>query len=270
MRIVIVGPGRAAMSVATAAQQAGHEIVGISARNDATEAAETLAAVFVKWGDPLPEADLLILGVRDDVIGLVAAQLAPIATEVAVAVHLSGSVSIEALRPLAETGWSIGGFHPLQSLPSPQVGVERLPGSWVGVTGDRQETTAMLFKLAESIGTIPFDLVDAARPLYHAGAAVAANYLVANLALAQSLFEGAGVPWEAARPLVEAVACNVFELGGTAALTGPIARGDLETVRSQLAAIRRDAPESEHDFIALGRVVARLADREAEFEEVWK
>lgn len=270
MRIVVVGPGRAAMTLAAASRRVGHDIAGVASRGGRTQEAEALQAEVVNWSDPLPRADLVLLGVRDDAIAEVAISLVPKAAEVGAVVHLSGSVSVEALRPLAEIGVAIGGFHPLQSLPNPDTGAERLPGSWVGVTGDRPETVAMLFKLAESLGTIPFELPDGARPLYHAGASVAANYLVANLALARHLFEGAGVSWKAARPLVEAVVGNVFELGPQEALTGPIARGDSETVRSQLAAIRRDVPEAEHDFIELGKAVARLAGREAEFDEVWE
>ena len=78
------------------------------------------------------------------------------------------------------------------------------------------------------------------------------------------------MPWEAARPLVEAATENLDQLGPEAALTGPIARGDVDTVRAQLTAIRRAVPESERDFIDIGKAVARLAGREDEFEEVWE
>ena len=270
MNIIVVGPGRAAMSLATVARAAGHQVVGVLARGDATQSAVALGAAELTWDDPLPTADLLLIGVRDEAIAGVAEKLAPVAGNVSAAVHLSGSLSIEVLRPLQRAGVAIGGFHPLQSLPNSEVGAKRLPGSWVGVTGDTPQTTDMLNGLAESIGTTPFDLPDEARPLYHAGASVAANYLVANLALAKRLFDGAGVPWQAARPLVEAVAGNLFELGPEAALTGPIARGDLGTVREQLAAIRQEVPASEQDFIEIGKAVARLAGREGEFEEVWR
>ncbi len=257
------------MSLAIVANKADHQVVGVLARGDSTRLANAVRAELLNWDDPLPAADLMLVGVRDDAIAGVAERLGPVAGNVSAAVHLSGSLSIGVLGPLQAAGLSIGGFHPLQSLPSPEVGAKRLPGSWVGITGDTRQTTEMLFGLAESLGTFPFDLPNDARPLYHAGASVAANYLVANLALAKRLFDGAGVPWQAARPLVEAVTSNLFELGPGAALTGPIARGDLETVREQLGAIRRDVPEAESDFIEIGKAVARLAGREDEFEEVW-
>lgn len=270
MRIIVVGPGRAAISLATAFNNAGHQIVGLLGRGDPTPQIEALGADWLAWDAPLPSADLLLLGVRDDAIAEVAARLAPVAGNVTAAVHLSGSLTISVLEPLAGAGLSIGGFHPLQSLPDPAVGAKRLPGSWAGITADSPETAHQLFKLAESIEMFPFELADEVRPLYHAGASVAANYLVANLALAQRLFAGAGVPWEAARPLVEAATENLDQLGPEAALTGPIARGDVDTVRGQLTAIRRAVPESEQDFIDIGKAVARLAGREDEFEEVWE
>lgn len=257
------------MSLARVAIANGHQLVGVVGRGDVTQAAAILDVEVLSWDDRLPAADLLVLGVRDDVIAVVADKLRSVVSSVSAGVHLSGSLSIKVLEPLQEAGLSIGGFHPLQSLPDHEVGANRLPGSWVGVTGDSSETADMLFGFAESLGTIPFDLPDDARPLYHAGASVAANYLVANLALAKRLFEGAGVPWQAAQPLVEAVAGNLFELGPEAALTGPIARGDVETVREQLAAIRHATPEVEQDFVAIGKAVARLAGREEEFEELW-
>ncbi len=270
MKIVVVGPGRAAMSLATAFARAGHEIVGLVSRRDASSQVAELQTEQLPWDEALPVAELLVVGVRDDAVAEVAARLVPVAGSAATAIHLSGLLSIEVLRPLAAAGLSIGGFHPLQSLPTAELGAERLAGSWVGITADSRPTTDQLRELAESIGATPFDLPDAVRPLYHAGASVAANYLAANLALAESLFAAAGVPWEAARPLVEAVVGNVYELGPEAALTGPIARGDVTTVESQLSAIRQEMPAAEQDFIDIGRAVARLARREDEFARVWE
>jgi predicted short-subunit dehydrogenase-like oxidoreductase (DUF2520 family) len=73
------------------------------------------------------------------------------------------------------------------------------------------------------------------------------------------------VPWEAAIPLVEAVVKNAIELGPDEALTGPIARGDVATVEQQRAAVRETTPDLEADFVDIGRAVAHLAGREAEF-----
>ncbi len=256
------------MSLAEAFRAAGHELIGVLGRETASDAAVQLDTDQLSWDELLPAADLLVIGVRDDAISEVAGRLAARAIGVASAVHVSGSVSIEVLAPLADVGLATGGFHPLQSLPDPETGARRLTGAWVGITAGDPGLHAALVQLAGSIDMIPFDLPDGARPLYHAGASAAANYVVGSLALAQRLFAAAGVPWEAAIPLVEAVVKNATELGPDRALTGPIARGDVATVEQQRAAIRTSVPELEADFADIGRAVARLAGREEEFGSV--
>ena len=256
------------MSLALAFGDAEHEIVGVLGRSSAAEAAAALGAVELSWDELLPAADLLVIGVRDDAIGEVAERLASRAIGVTAAVHISGSVGVGILNPLADVGLATGGLHPLQSLPDPATGRQKLAGAWAGITATDPDLQTTLADLARSIGMVPFDLADSARPLYHAGASAAANYLVGSLGLAHRLFEAAGVPWEAAGPLVEAVVGNALEMGPEASLTGPIARGDVATVEHQRAAIRLAAPDLDADFADIGRVVARLAGREEEFRTV--
>ena len=112
-RIIIAGPGRAGVALGLASVAAGHDVVGVTARTTdaAVEAATVLNAYALAWGDQLPGADLLIVAVRDDAIADVAAHLAPLAADVAAAVHLSGLKSVAALEPLAVAGLDVG-FDP--------------------------------------------------------------------------------------------------------------------------------------------------------------
>jgi predicted short-subunit dehydrogenase-like oxidoreductase (DUF2520 family) len=262
MDIIVAGPGRAGRSLATRFIDAGHRLVGVLARSEVPAAvrAEPLA-----WDRDLPGADLLVVAVRDDAIGEVAERLAPIAGAVEAAVHLSGLAPVEVLDPL---GPHIGSFHPLQTLPTPEVGAARLGGAWIGITTHDGVLESRLHELATSIGARPFVLADEAKSLYHAAAAAAANFPLAALSMARRLFEAAGVPFAAAAPLVEAVVGNAFTLGPEAALTGPIARGDVGTVAAQLEAVTEAAPDLVDDFKALGRAVARVAGRSELFEEL--
>ena len=253
------------MSLAYAFRAAGHVLAGVLGRKNVAEAVAALDTGELSWDELLPAADLLVISVRDDAVAEIADRLASRAIGVTAAVHISGSVTIDALAPLAEIGLAVGGFHPLQSLPDPDTGATRLSGAWAGITAGDPGLRADLFELATSIGMIPFDLPDAGRPLYHAGASAAANYVVGSLALAERLFAAAGVPWEAAIPLVEAVVKNATELGPQRALTGPIARGDVRTVEQHRAAVRGAVPELEADFVDIGRAVAHLAGRAEEF-----
>ncbi|MCJ7726283.1 MAG: DUF2520 domain-containing protein [Acidimicrobiia bacterium] len=269
MKLLLAGPGRAGRSLFSRAAAGGHEISGVVARNPsaASAAAADLGTVAIGWDAPLPACDLLVIAVRDDAIGEVAAHLAPAASEVRAAVHVSGLTPVATLAPLAGT-CAIGSFHPLQTLPDPVTGAARLQGAWMGVTSDDDMLSDDLFRLARSMGGHPFELPDTAKALYHAAAAAAANYPLAALAMSRRLFEAAGVPFEAAEPLVRAVVDNAFAFGPEAALTGPIARGDVGTVAGQRAAVEASVPELLDDFLAFGRAVARVVGTTDQFGEV--
>lgn len=258
MRVIIAGPGRAGGALAVATHRAGHDLVGLLARDPAAVTIGSLLdAPFLAWDEDLPPADLLVVAVRDDAIGEVAKRLAPVAGEVGAAIHLSGLTSVEALRPIAERGLEIGSLHPLQTLPNAIRGADALPGSFAALTAEG-DLAIYLYGYAQSLGLRVFDLADRDKALYHAAAAAASNYVVAALVVATDLFQAAGVDPIVARPLIEAVVANVLDMGSDA-LTGPIARGDVATVAGQVEAVTAAAPAVRDAFVALGRVTAELA-----------
>lgn len=268
MNIILAGPGRAGTALCLAAVPAGHRVVGVVGRGSVEDAAARFDAAALGFDDHLPPAHLLVVAVRDDAIQEVAERLAPHATHVDTAIHLSGLKPASVLDPLADVGVAIGAVHPLQTLPTPESGAAALPGSWFAVTARDPALQRDLEAFVRSIDGHPFTLGDRDRALYHAAAATAANDTVAVLALAAQLFRRAGVPFEAARPLVEAVVANAFELGPKEALTGPIARGDVGTVIAQLEAVADRAPEKADLFRAMSRVVAELAGTRDSFEGI--
>ncbi len=252
MNIAIVGSGRAGGALAIAASRSGHSITSIEGRN-AESVARLVALVEVNHGTP----DLRIIAVSDDAIPEIAAVVADLGDPVAT-VHVSGAVGVSALDVIAATGVQTGSVHPLQTLPDAERGAQLLDGAWMAITAEHPLRT-QLHDFAVSLGCRPFDLSDDVKPLYHAAAAACANYTLTTLDLSLALFEAAGVPFEAAHPLIEAVVANAFELGPAGALTGPVARGDAATVASQVAAIRERVPQAEQLFIDLARSTARLA-----------
>ena len=141
--------------------------------------------------------------------------------------HVSGGTPLAALDPHT-TRFSV---HPLQTLTLAR-GAEQLDGAWAAVTAETPEAHERALWLAETLGLRPFALADGKRALYHAGAAVASNFLVTLHRAAASLFEEAGAPAEALVPLMQRTIENGFEL------TGPIARGDSETVARHLEALK--------------------------------
>lgn len=269
MRIVIVGPGRAGLALAIAAARAGHRIVAVAGRDldHASPAAAALGATALTLGDAIPSSDLVVIATGDDDIAAVASTMAASPGPITAAVHLSGLASVATLAPLADRGAATGSMHPLQTLPTPEAGADRLAGSWMAVTAD-EPLAGTLRELARSLGTHPFPLADDAKPLYHAGAAAAANFPLASLTIAHDLFTAAGVPVEAARPLVEAAVANAFEMGPRSALTGPVVRGDAATVSAQLDAVAAATPEWLDGFSAQVALIARIAGRWDEFADV--
>jgi predicted short-subunit dehydrogenase-like oxidoreductase (DUF2520 family) len=147
------------------------------------------------------------------------------------------------------------GLHPLQSF-SQARGPGQLDGVWGAVVAESADARATARTLAELLGLRPFDLEDDARAAYHAGAAIASNYLVALRAAARSLFEAAGAPPDALDPLIRGVVDSGFEL------TGPISRGDWQTVERHLSIIRAERPELEELYLVLAEHTARIAGRD--------
>ena len=148
--------------------------------------------------------------------------------------HVSGGTLLSALAPHARR-FSV---HPLQTFTLAR-GPEQLDGAWAAVTAENDDALARGLWLARTLGLRPFELADDARPLYHAGAAIASNYLVTLHRAASQLFAAADAPPEALVPLMMRTIENGFEL------TGPIARGDWDTVDAHVRAIHDEAPELE-------------------------
>ncbi len=257
MRLTIVGPGRAGGSIAIAAARAGHQISGVVSRSGLTT-----FGPLVGPEAPLPESDLLLIAVRDEAISEVAEDLADRAGSIPVAAHLSGFVPLTALRVLADHGLSTGGFHPLQTLPNPERGADALAGAFVGIDGDAFALD-VLTHLASSLGMEPFRLDDTIRPAYHAAAAAASNFVLTALATSGDLFDSAGVDPRVARPLVEQAVANFYEQGA-AALTGPIARADTDTVIGHLEAARTVSEEVGRQFRLMAEATAIRAGKSDE------
>ena len=209
----------------------------------------TVSARLAERGVPLDadEPELVLLCVPDRAIAEVAAEVR-LGPWVA---HVSGATPLSALDPHVRRF----GLHPLQSF-TKERGPEQLDGAWGAVSAETDEAQAAGFWLAETLGLRPFELDDANRAAYHAGAAFASNYLVTIREAGRSLLEVAGAPPDALDPLIRGVMDSDY------ALTGPIARGDWETVERHLGVIRAERPELEDLYLALAAATAVIAGRE--------
>ena len=229
--IAIIGGGRMGRGLAVALADAG-ERVELWSRRESTGGVR----------DAVSGAAVVIVAVPDDAIALVAEQLA-LTDEITadqVVLHLSGLLDRAALAALAPTGAALGSFHPMQSIADPGRAKEAWRGAAVGLEGDSR-AVAQGERLAGLLGLVPVHLPPGSKPLYHAGAVIASNYLVALAGWAQRLGVSAGLSPEAVlalyRPIMSGTAANLLVRTPVEALTGPVARGDVATIEAHLQAL---------------------------------
>jgi len=283
-RIVIIGPGRMGLALGSALLECG--------------AAETLtfygrsmdppphpifepdhARAEYRYGIPPlpPRTTVAILAVSDGALPEVAHNLAAAGPPPAgcAALHLAGALSAEVLGPLHAVGYAVGSMHPLQTIADPWSSGDRLIGAAYALGGDPAAMAAAR-RLVSAVRGLPLVIPPPARPTYHASAVFASNYLIALVSVVVRLMAQAGLDEgtavEAALPLIRGTLDNLEHLGVAAALTGPIVRGDVDTVRLHL---RRLSGADRMLYCALGRETLQLAraigldpDRAAEIESL--
>jgi len=260
----IIGPGRAGIGLAVALTQAGYR-VSLYGRHQKPVPQPLTLTVGPADQPPawISQAGVVILAVRDDAIRPLAEALARnrAVQGAQVVLHLSGVQGQEALAPLVSSRAALGSLHPLQTIAEPERAPERLKGAWAAVEGMPRAVQAAE-GLAQDLGMRPFRIASKAKAIYHAGAVFASNYLVVVEAVAQRLLRHAGLSdveaWQALRPLVEGTLENLTRQQPIAALTGPVARGDEETIQRHLAVLTRDDAAL---YRVLGRAALELAQK---------
>jgi predicted short-subunit dehydrogenase-like oxidoreductase (DUF2520 family) len=272
-RLFFVGPGRAGLSLAYALWKAGAaEALTFAGRRPDPPAHPLFIQGWARYvfglERPGPQTTALVLAVPDEALEEVAMGIAALgsAPPGCVAFHLSGAKGADPLSPLLEAGYEIGTLHPLQTLADPILGAEQLDGSYFAVSGGAAAISGarrILHHLGARVITVPV----ARRPLYHAAAVLASNYLTVLLGASARLMAQAGVPedeaLDAILPLARGSLENLGRLGPARALTGPIRRGDVETVRLHLKTL---GPRERALYAALGLEALGLA-REAGLSE---
>ncbi len=267
MKVAVIGAGTLGTAIAVLLEASGHRIVGITGREETRRRASSHVplAPFLEPAEAAAAAELVVIGTPDDAIEPMVEALAGAAavgpgTWVS---HLSGSLGLDVLQPAVEAGARILAIHPLQTFPDVGSALARLPGCPIAITANDEEGYLLGERLAVDLKGVPFRLSDEFRPLYHAAAVFASNYVVSASAIAESLFAAAGVPDPAQvmAPLQRATLDNIERLGAARALTGPAVRGDAGTIRRNLEALERNAPELIAPYVAMARATLDLAER---------
>jgi predicted short-subunit dehydrogenase-like oxidoreductase (DUF2520 family) len=264
LRVGVIGAGRVGAVLAAALRTAGHEIVAAAGESDASRqrAAALLPGVPVDKPTAVARAcDVLLLTVPDDMLDNVVTMLsASGALRVGqVVVHTSGRHGLAVLAPAAAIGARPIAMHPAMTFTGTDVDLPRLAGCVYGVTAGPEER-ALAERLVADLGGLPMWVPEHKRALYHAGLAHGANHLVTLVTEAMEMLAAAGGddPAGTLRPLLEAALDNALNQGD-AALTGPIVRGDVNTVRAHLAEITESAPQTLPSYVAMARATLSRA-----------
>ncbi len=265
-RLVIVGPGRVGLALGYALAQADEldDLVYCGRRPDPPGHpvfTQGMARYVFGLERPREGTSAVFLAVPDDRIPEIAEILAlqgP-APEGCPAFHCSGALSADALAPLHSRGYHVGSFHPLLSIARSLEGAERFRGATVALSGEPEALVAGR-RIAHALAARTVTIPTSRRPLYHAAAVLASNYLLVLLEASRRMLVQAGAGDEEAMqallPLVRSMLDNVEGLGSREALTGPVARGDLETVRLHLRVLESGDREL---YRTLGREALELA-----------
>jgi predicted short-subunit dehydrogenase-like oxidoreductase (DUF2520 family) len=264
LKVGVVGAGRVGAVLAARLRTAGHEIVAVAGESDASRhrIADLLPGLSASKPSAVARAaDLLLLTVPDDMLPNVVTVLAASGAlrEGQYVVHTSGRHGLDVLEPARAVGARTVALHPAMTFTGTALDLDRLDGCVFGLTAGAAER-----KLAEAVvadlGGRPMWVPEEMRTLYHAGLAHGANHLVTLVTEAMEMLAAAGSddPAGTLRPLLTAALDNALEQGD-AALTGPIVRGDLNTVRAHLADIAASAPQTMGSYVAMARATLARA-----------
>lgn len=264
--IGIVGSGRLAQALGRLLAEAGQPLAVLSGRDPehAAAAAAFVGAPVVPLEELPGRAARVLVAVSDDAIRCVAERLAAAGMRHGVALHTSGVYGPEALAPLAAAGVCCGAIHPLQTIATPKQGLSALKGAAFGITA-QGAAAAWARQIVSLAGGLAIEIPAGRRPLYHAAAVMASNCLVGLVDAAVMLLKEAGVAESQAlgalAPLLEASCRNTLALGPRNALTGPIQRGDHQTVALHWKALAEVPCEVRELYRACARQLICLARR---------
>jgi predicted short-subunit dehydrogenase-like oxidoreductase (DUF2520 family) len=241
-------------------EEVRHHPIAIIGTGRIARALGTLLPPIVSLG----ESRHILIAVADDAIPAVASKLAADGLRDAVVLHTSGAAGPEALRTLRDTGNAIGVLHPLQTVPTAERGIQSLPGATYAFAGD-PAAVEWAGSLVARLGGKELAIDPRRWHHYHAAAVMACNYQVTLMDAALELMETAGLrratALEALAPILRATTENILASGPEKALTGPIVRGDVGTIRRHLASLETAFPETRRLYVAAGQRTIPVAKR---------
>ena len=262
--IGIVGAGAVGTALGVALSRAGWPVTAVASRDkgrrERFRAQVPATRAFAEANALLDEVELIILAVPDDAIASLAGSLHMYGGQAMI--HTSGLLGAEVLQPAMAAGTQIGAFHPLVAFADTERAVAALHGATVAIEGDDQ-LADLLARMADALGAVPVRLAPGSKAAYHAAAVLAAGGVVALLDAIAEVGRVAGLDEAGAiavyAPLMRQTLGNAAAIGIRNALTGPMTRGDVGTLRAHLAELHQHAPGAVELYLALARRELDLA-----------
>lgn len=260
--IAIIGAGKFAYSLTSALVNSGVNVNCIISRsiNSARNLAEQFGIKLFsdKLTDIPEETFLYFITVPDSEIENTAVRLAELDTarQDKMYVHCSGALDSSLLEILRSKHASVGSFHVMQTFPSRQV-VE-INGSYASVESDDEKCAEFLFDLAEKLKLKAFRLNRTEKTAYHLAGVFASNFLIGNIFSASKIFNGRHNTFDILEPIINSTLANIKKNGAAEALSGPVDRGDIETIKKHLAVISDSNLLA--SYIAQSNILLRAAE----------
>jgi predicted short-subunit dehydrogenase-like oxidoreductase (DUF2520 family) len=271
LKIGIIGAGTVGSALAIKLVENGYQVVAVSGRTFAS--AEKLAGAIkgcraYNNQQVADTADIVFITTPDAVIPQITAGLQWHKGQNVI--HCSGADSTEILEPARQMGAHTGAFHPLQSFAGVKQAISNLPGSTIAIEAEEPLLT-ILKEMAGKLNCRWIELKAGDKVIYHAAAVIASNYLVTLVKLADDLWETFGIPREQATqallPLLKGTLNNIENVGIPQALTGPIDRGDTETVKKHITTLQKEAPDVLSAYCELGLQTIPIAQAKGKIDE---
>ncbi|MFZ5752792.1 MAG: Rossmann-like and DUF2520 domain-containing protein [Bacillota bacterium] len=262
--IGIVGLGRVGTALALSFQKCGFTVYAATKGTSQGKVSGEGNYTVGELSHVVQKAEVLFITTPDGVISTIVQQLANYSEiNLKAVLHMSGSLPSDVLSPLKKRRIAVGSLHPLQSFASHQCAINNLPGSYFTYEGDSCLEEWVTTVVKGWGGKLKILSSPASKMIYHAGACIASNYLVALFKLSMECFRAAGFSEGEAReailPLMRGTFHNLGHLPPESALTGPISRGDMEVVKGHITCLARELPSALPSYCTLATVIGEMA-----------
>ncbi len=272
LKLGFIGAGTVGSALAIRLSEKGYPVVAVHSRTPTSS--ERLAQavkgcrVCATSQEVADVADLVFITTPDAAIPIVVSEVRWHHGQSVI--HCSGADSAETLDPARKFGAQIGAFHPLQTFASVKQAIDNIAGSTFAIEAEEPLKTT-LKELTEDLSGTCIELKASDKVIYHAAAVIACNYLVTLVKLADDLWQTFGIPRDQATkallPLLRGTLNNIAGVGVPQCLTGPIARGDVGTVKKHIEALKKEAPDVLSTYCELGLQTIHVALAKGRIDE---